>query len=515
MRGKTFFIACLSAFILCSAGYFAAVDRLAIPERVVERSYRQFMLEASDSIPGRIIISSGSNSIHSVMAGMIEDHFGKPAINISDNGSYPVEYRIYNLTNHVSRGDLILLPLEWGYYAEKNRLPENYVKSILDKAGSNSFYYRELPFYEKARFIFKHLPFSLALKRMAGLNAVRRFNKALARSESDSLQYIYNSIDEGLRGSYIIDDGPMEVAKDGAHLLDCDKYILAKNIKNGFIVSGQFKKNLRLLTAMVKKTGAKVLFTWPAVVGKTGNECYTSEIVKKNLKGYAQKIKEEVEKYGFRFIGDVYDSRFDKRCFRNTYYHVTHNCGIERTKKLIKLLEEEGVEKKAGYSTGETKKTLYDYAQNLEISFLTGLKTIPVNFLIEDEDMTKYLRFRKGWSHQEKWGVWSTGEKSIIIFPNPEEPYAAIRFKGSYFNGREKTAVWINGELMGRFFLTDKVIKVGKNISGAGLIRITLEHKNPVSPLELGKSKDERKIKYGLRAIELIDGGFNTGGGDD
>jgi len=58
---------------------------------------------------------------------------------------------------------------------------------------------------------------------------------------------------------------------------------------------------------------------------------------------------------------------------------------------------------------------------------------------------------------------------------------------------------------MGRFVLIDKVIPVGKDISNAKLIQITLEHKNPVSPFEIGISNmDKRQIKYGLSSFELI-----------
>ena len=56
MRNKIFFIACLAALLSCAAAYFVAVDRVAIPERTVESTYRQFLLKASAPVKGRIII---------------------------------------------------------------------------------------------------------------------------------------------------------------------------------------------------------------------------------------------------------------------------------------------------------------------------------------------------------------------------------------------------------------------------------------------------------------------------
>jgi len=58
---------------------------------------------------------------------------------------------------------------------------------------------------------------------------------------------------------------------------------------------------------------------------------------------------------------------------------------------------------------------------------------------------------------------------------------------------------------MGSFYLLDEVVPVDEDISKAKIIRITLEHKNPVSPYDAGISKiDKRKIKYGLTGFELL-----------
>jgi len=345
MRGKSFFIVFISTFLSCVLVYFLAVDRIAIPRRTVDSSYEEFLLKSTASMPGRIIISSGSNSIHGMVASLIESHFGRPTINISDNASFPLRHRLYNISNYLSGEDLIIFPLEWNYYRQGPRLPKFYAKSIIDKTGSNSFYYRELPLYEKVRFIFTNLPFSPTIQKIFTLKNFKRYNKGLVRNEVSSIRSFYDSIDQGQRGGYNVEDGPFKPGDKATATETCDQYILTRNTEKSFTISEVFKKNLKLLQTMVKKTGARVLFTWPVVVGRTGNECYTSSAVKKNLKTYTREIEDEVGKYGFKFIGTPYESRFDNSCFRDTYYHIRHHCAIERTKKIIKLLEEEGIDK--------------------------------------------------------------------------------------------------------------------------------------------------------------------------
>ncbi len=507
MRGKSFLIACIATILSCAFVYFLAVDILAIPRRTIDSSYEEFLLKATDSMPGRIIISSGSNSIHGMVASLFESHFGRPAINIADNASFPLRHRIYNIGNHLSSGDLIILPLEWKYYREGTSLPKFYVKSILGELGSNSFYYRELPFVEKMRFIFTNLPFSMAMKNIFTLNNFIGHSKArdINKVSTISIRSFYDAIDHGLRGGHNLDDGPFAPGDKATATETCDEYILIRNGEKGFTISREFKKNLKRLSAMVKKTGARVIFTWPVVVGKTGNECYTSEIVKKNLKTYMREIEDEVEKYGFKFIGTPYESRFDSSCFRDTYYHIRHHCAMERTKKIIKLLDEEGITKRAGYSSDNTNSFLKRYVMDLPPSFFRTLKPISVNSPILNREINNYLYLLRGWSLPEAWGVWSIGKKSTIIFPRPEKPFNAIRLRGGYFYGIEKTGVSINGKFMGRFVLIDKVIPIGKEISNSKLIKITLEHENPISAFDIGiNKKDRRKMKYGLSAFELI-----------
>jgi hypothetical protein len=139
MREARFILTCLASFLLIGVGYFLLIDRLAIADAPLGKSYRQFLLTATDDVPNRIIVDSGSNAIHSIDAQKLEAHFGRPTLILSDNAGYPLHHKIERLANHLKAGDTLILPLEWLHYRADDRLPADYVQSILDESGSCGF----------------------------------------------------------------------------------------------------------------------------------------------------------------------------------------------------------------------------------------------------------------------------------------------------------------------------------------------------------------------------------------
>lgn len=337
MRESRFILACLASFLLLGAGYFLLIDRLAIADAPLGKSYRQFLLTATDDVPNRIIVDSGSNAIYSIDAQKLEAHFGRPTLILSDNAGYPLRHKIERLANHLKAGDTLILPLEWLHYRTDDTLPADYVQSILDESGSNAFYYRELPWQERALFVYRSVPIQLGLQAILKLNGVEAWNAQIAATAQASQRSFDQEIRRGARGNQMTDvPPPLDHLTSG---LACDHYLFGLFEFPG--ISKTFQDNLQRLSTLRRTSGARVFFTWPAVAARDNDECY--QLLGPAIQQYANDIRQMAEKQGFTFLGEPDHSRFASNCMLDTYYHVRARCANVRTQRLILQLEGEGL----------------------------------------------------------------------------------------------------------------------------------------------------------------------------
>ena len=341
MNPTKFLVASLCCFVGSVLAYFGAIDRLAIPRLPLGKSYRQFLLSASDGIDGRIVIESGSNSVYGIDALQIEKHFGRLTIVIADNAGYPLRHKIFRLRRHLRAGDTVILALEWLQYRTDSKLPLDYVQSMIDAEGSNAFYYRELPLRERFLFVLRDLPFVPALRSALSLNALPRWNPALGSAASASRASFREAILRSDRGSHMtVDEVPIEVLTAS---LACDNFLFG--LFETPRVSPTFLDNLELLAKLRDETKANILLTWPAVVARDDDECYA--LLPEAIDVFVKQIEASAALHGFAFIGRKEQSRFDHRCMRDTYYHLRPECAAERTRVLIEAIEAAGAIQKA------------------------------------------------------------------------------------------------------------------------------------------------------------------------
>ncbi len=338
MRESRFILACLASFLLLGVGYFLLIDRLAIADAPLGKSYRQFLLTATDDLPNRIIVDSGSNAIHSIDAQKLETYFGRPTLILSDNAGYPLRHKIERLANHLKAGDTLILPLEWLHYRADDTLPADYVQSILDESGSNAFYYRELPWRERVKFVYHSVPIKLGLKSIFRLNGVASWNSQITATAQASLLRFDQEIRRGARGSQMSDAAlPLHpLTRD----LTCDHYLFGLFEFPG--ISKTFQDNLQRLSALRQTSGTTIFFAWPAVAARDSDECY--QLLGPAIQKYANDIRQMVERQGFTFLSAPDESRFDSSCLLDTYYHVRARCANVRTRELILQLEGKGLE---------------------------------------------------------------------------------------------------------------------------------------------------------------------------
>ncbi len=502
---QEFFLYTMISFIIIAIGYVIIVDQFVFIKREVPFTYRQFLLENTQSIKNKIIIESGSNSIHAIDPLLLTNDLNKPVVTIADNGDYPLRLKIFNLEKYLQADDTLILPLEWNQYYYESSLPKNFIKALADRDLKLEYYYNHLPIEEKLRFIFTQYPLtevyeSLKYKRDTKkiiLDDFFRLNHFLRQLQGYSVDSLGGSSRNGPEQRVI---APINKT--------CTKYLFHGKRH----LSAAFKDNLKLLKKLKDNKNLNIYFLWPTVVDHKSSTCYKNI---EQVREYADIIRKYVIGQGFQFIGDFSKNHFTEKCFLNTHYHITHDCAITRTRELADELKnnldiEDTIIDSSQINSNQLIKKIIENTQSIKKKLEKKINQYYPDIDLDKrkhQQLTYNINFIKGWSEQESWGIWSLGSQSELDFYVPEDLLTSKQFKltikGKYFNGVEKTKVTVNDQYIGQYVLENKTFIIDSSSLVDNKINMILQHSLLKSPAELGKSHDNRKIKFGLYAISI------------
>jgi hypothetical protein len=507
MTPKTFLLTSATLFLALLAAYLYVVDSKVLKVTELTGFYPQYLLESVAEIKGKVIVESGSNSVHGIEPSILAEYFGAPVIVVAQNASFPLLPKIYNLARYAMKGDVVILPLEWNFYTSEEVLSTAFLEKISYPDSSMSHYYDALPIGEKVRFILRQFPLAnvIASLRAPVIPLVSKKKKL------DLLESYHLRINSGHRSAFgsIRPENITTVESPLSKALGCDGYVLGNQIfKSGFTISNEFRRILAALGQLTSR-GVDVYFTWPAVVDSVSSTCYKDELFLPKINAYAELVRSMVEASGIEFIGDFVDSRFSSECYVDTHYHITETCAYDRTRRLVDQFERASVKSiNSKFSSKQLLNIVGERLNNASMAINGSLeKLIPPVVYVKPSGFNSELLLSSGWSQPEEWGVWSLGEESTLLLRVAPAVLRGARFKlllkGKYYNGAEITGVKINGEDFGWHILRNKSFDVPSELLIDGLLRLQLVHKTPISPYSLGKSSDQRKLKYGLSEISL------------
>ncbi len=122
------------------------------------------------------------------------------------------------------------------------------------------------------------------------------------------------------------------------------------------------------------------------------------------------------------------------------------------------------------------------------------------------------------WSAAEDWGAWTTGGVAHLVLPLPRVPRDDLILAGivkAYVNDqnpRLEAIVLVNGRQVDRWVFRDGSLQhievripapFFKEYAIKPLLRVTFEVTAPVSPAELGLSKDKRPLGLGVQELTV------------
>jgi hypothetical protein len=333
----TFLVSAVIGAALCALGLVTSYDFLTASNRTIPYAYTQFLLQNIGS--PRIVIDAGSSSMFGIEPGLVEQVFGTPVIDVADNGSIPLEMKIYRLLKFARQGDILILPLEWVYYT-RDIVPQDFTDKTPDEYAA---YYASQPFLERLWFSVRHV--SLHNLSDAGRLYLRQ---DLQRTHALRIQAEMTKWPLGDRK----DDQRRRSSVEGT---GCADYIAAAGN-----IPPAVEWAARQLSDLQAKKDVRVYVTWPAVAGAN---CYVMPDGRLPIADMARAI---FERHGIVVVGEPADSYFTPEHMLDTYYHVDSTAARIRTDRLVARLQAAGM--KPGQAANKSTSTLADEAiRNLGI----------------------------------------------------------------------------------------------------------------------------------------------------
>jgi hypothetical protein len=488
-----------------AVSYAVIVDRLVIPKDALPYPYKQFLLEATSSIAGKVVIDSGSNGLHSFDTQILSEYFRAPVIVLSDVAENLLRYKIYNLANYLTRGDILILPLEWSHYRSNNEISQRFAENVILNEHAYAYYINNLPLLDRWEFVLQKLPIYVVVKFFTDQFTVDRSEDDLVRLLR--FENVLRSSDNTSFGGQIRDGPERNIFLDSS----CDDLLFGKwkadSIRK---IHKAFLGDLDLLEKLVKQ-GVTVYFAWPTVVDSQKSVCYESPEIREGLQQFSESIVESVESQGFQFIGVPEDSHFESNCFLDSPYHIRYSCAISRTHSFVESLRKHGVEPlNSLISEDQAVEVIHAHIESNRQQILEEkAKELPVSKegVIAPSDHKKKILFHSGWSGSQEKGTWSIGTESIFQIRLDssllQQEYVYLGIDGDYFNGAEMTQVEIGDVSYSARILEEQFFRIPIEDISDQMLVVRLRHSDVRSPMMLGKGGDDRMIKFRLQTVSL------------
>jgi len=470
--------------IASSGALFWLFDRFVMIDR--EHNWRSYHEIVLDFTPGpRILIDSGSNSLHAIVPELIETELKRPTFVVADNAAIPLRVKLDRLEKYAKSGDIIILPLEWTYY-EAERMPADFLDDITAKWSG---YYFGMTKTEQFMFFIGHIQLDQII------SGVWRLIDATPKGDQrKNYQFV---MDEKNNWSGVTKNSPEDRKPHPAMKgKSCSQFILAPTGQLRDLV----QKFAVRLAKLQKTRQATVIITWPAVAG---TDCYDFAA----LDSFVEKARQTFGGAGIAVIGDPRSSLFSKQHLLDNYYHVDIEAGFARTRRLIEDIKQAGLlpaEENSATPPLETgSAALIATALMKEEARITQNIAMLISPLAKGEYVPGREEFDRffqlpasGWYDFESWGGWSRGEKSeIVLRPQPNKT-CDVKLDAHYFSQSPPSSISLDGKFL--------KIDDGSPISiapGDRPVTIGLQHRDVRSPRDLGLSDDSRGLAFGLSRI--------------
>ena len=448
--------------------------------------------------PPRILVESGSNGLHAFDPEMVESLTGYPTLILADHAGASLHDKIDRLYKYAEKGDVILLPLEWNYYHAPD-LSENHLKSMFDRGRG---YYYSLPWWKQWLRAYS-TPLAMVAAELMVEEDLRSSDYF---SELERLRYFHDhNFLKAPNGEAVVGENVVKLPKDS----DCDGYIIPEFAQGPIPFTNNFRDALKELSRLQRRKGVTVILTAPVVVGA---DCY--QRYGENLDQMVEETAKLCDKLGISHQLEFRRYAMPAEYLLDTHFHVTRDGSEVVTPLVIGDLVDAGwlrpkslpeSQRVAAQIPGILEELKLDLLAN-RMSRWRGNPTA----VVDGDDRGQFFFDDGAWYPEEEWGRWAQGAVAKLIFaPDQHFQYDGIYVNANYFNGSQKTRVYLNDQLVAeQDFTENHTIELTKGmrdyLGDRQLAVLSFESTDLASPQQLDGSSDVRRLKFGLHSLELI-----------
>lgn len=260
----------------------------------------------TQSVSPKLIYFGGSNALFGIDSERLENKIQRPVVNYSIQAGLPLSFYIREISPYLSKGDVVLLVLEYGYYF--GNVNEESITSIIETypSGISSLlpeYWQDAPFYFKKVLLRQ-------LQRMASADS----------ADTDTFKREYNKWG------------------DAVYMLDYDGEI-TMDTGNGTIqpvanIDPEIIQEIKQFGEFAESKGARVLITYPSMWNKQFDP------QKENAMALDNYLRQQLPGM---VISTPTQYTFTKQYISNTSYHLDRAGREIRTDMIIDDLVNAGI----------------------------------------------------------------------------------------------------------------------------------------------------------------------------
>lgn len=293
-----------------AAVYFQA-GRPTVSSQWIADAY-EVKTAAAEKIKGKkIVIVAGSNALFGIDSKKLEETYHLPVVNFGVNAGVLLPYVLMKSQKVLKRGDIVIMPLEYHFYAYDG-VPNS---QMIDQIWSRdpSFFWK-LSAKEQWNMVWM-----TPLKRILEGFLARGGQKAMCGP------YGYQNLDE--RGDQTHTSA--EEAQQWAYDWDSLKKDLPRRYGADAAANIQGWEWLRRYVVWARQNGIHLIIT-PSTMMR--DESYWHDPVERK---FYEGLKTRVESLGVPFVGNPYDVMYTRAMYFNTDYHLTDVGRTLRTERMI------------------------------------------------------------------------------------------------------------------------------------------------------------------------------------